>query len=52
MVSKDKKQGVVEAPNASDKISRKQFEEELGKLQVELRTLSTITATTAAGYAA
>src|SRR5690242_13894950 len=30
------KQGVVEAPDASDKISRKQFEKELGKLQVEL----------------
>ena len=35
-MSKDMKQGVVEAPDASDKISRKQFEKELGKLQVEL----------------
>ena len=35
-MSKDKKQGMVEAPDASDKISRKQFEKELEKLQVEL----------------
>ena len=41
MVSKDKKQGVVEAPDASDKITRKQFEKELGKLQVELTRLQT-----------
>jgi polyphosphate kinase 2 (PPK2 family) len=40
-VSKDKKQGVVEAPDASDKISRKQFEKELEKLQVELTRLQT-----------
>jgi polyphosphate kinase len=41
-VSKDKKKrGVVEAPDASGKISRKQFEAELGKLQVELTRLQT-----------
>ena len=46
MVSKgkQKKHAVVEAPDASDKtgkISRKQFEEELAKLQVELTRLQT-----------
>ena len=40
-MSKDEKQGVVEAPDASGKISRKQFEKELGKLQVELTRLQT-----------
>ena len=40
-MSKDKKQGVVEVPDASGKISRKQFEKELGKLQVELTRLQT-----------
>jgi polyphosphate kinase len=42
-VSKDKqkKHEVVEAPDASGKISRKQFEEELAKLQVELTRLQT-----------
>jgi len=41
VVSKDKKQGVVEATDASGKISRKQFEKELEKLQVELTRLQT-----------
>jgi hypothetical protein len=36
-----KKHEVVEAPDASGKISRKQFEEELAKLQVELTRLQT-----------
>ena len=36
-----KKRAVVEAPDASGKISRKQFEEELAKLQVELTRLQT-----------
>ncbi|MBR0916589.1 polyphosphate kinase 2 [Bradyrhizobium japonicum] len=40
-VSKDKKQGRVETPETSETISRKQFEEELGKLQVELTRLQT-----------
>src|SRR6476469_6326880 len=41
-MSKDKKKHeVVEAPDASGKISRKQFEEELAKLQVELTRLQT-----------
>ena len=40
-MSKDKKHEAVEAPDASDKISRKQFEKELGKLQVELTRLQT-----------
>jgi polyphosphate kinase 2 (PPK2 family) len=39
--SKQKKREVVEAPDASGKISRKQFEEELAKLQVELTRLQT-----------
>ena len=38
---KQKKRAVVEAPDASGKISRKQFEEELAKLQVELARLQT-----------
>jgi polyphosphate kinase 2 (PPK2 family) len=38
---KQKKHEVVEAPDASGKISRKQFEEELAKLQVELTRLQT-----------
>ena len=38
---KQKKRAVIEAPDASGKISRKQFEEELGKLQVELTRLQT-----------
>ena len=38
---KQKKHAVVEAPDASGKISRKQFEEELAKLQVELTRLQT-----------
>ena len=32
---KQKKRAVIESPDASGKISRKQFEEELAKLQVE-----------------
>src|SRR6187402_1185331 len=36
-----KKQVMKEAPDASGKISRKQFEEELAKLQVELTRLQT-----------
>ncbi|WP_312016833.1 polyphosphate kinase 2 [Bradyrhizobium japonicum] len=40
-MSKDKKQGRVETPETSETISRKQFEEELGKLQVELTRLQT-----------
>jgi polyphosphate kinase len=40
-VSKDKRQGVVEAPDAPGKISGKQFEKELEKLQVELTRLQT-----------
>ena len=40
-MSKDKKKRVVEAPDASGKISRKQFEKELEKLQVELTRLQT-----------
>jgi len=40
-VSKDKRKRVVEAPDASGKISRKQFEKELEKLQVELTRLQT-----------
>ena len=39
--AKRKKHEVVEAPDASGKISRKEFEEELGKLQVELTRLQT-----------
>ena len=39
-MSKNKKQG-VEAPDAPGKISRKQFEKELEKLQVELTRLQT-----------
>ena len=38
---KQKKHAVVEALDASGKISRKQFEEELAKLQVELTRLQT-----------
>ena len=38
---KQKKRAVIEAPDASGKISRKQFEEELAKLQVELTRLQT-----------
>ena len=38
---KQKKHEVVEAPDASGKISRKQFEEKLAKLQVELTRLQT-----------
>src|SRR4029077_4912019 len=38
---KQKKQAAVEAPDASGKISRKQFEEELAKLQVDLTRLQT-----------
>jgi polyphosphate kinase len=37
---KQKKHEVVEAPDASGTISRKQFEEELAKLQVELTRLA------------
>jgi polyphosphate kinase len=40
-VSKNGKHEVIEAPDASGKISRKQFEKELGKLQVELTRLQT-----------
>ena len=40
-MSKDKRKRVVEAPDASGKISRKQFEKELEKLQVELTRLQT-----------
>ena len=38
---KQKKHAVVEALDASGKISRKQFEGELAKLQVELTRLQT-----------
>jgi len=38
---KQKKHAAVEALDASGKISRKQFEEELAKLQVELTRLQT-----------
>ena len=38
---KQKKHEVVEAPDASGKISRKEFEKELAKLQVELTRLQT-----------
>lgn len=38
---KEKKHAAVEALDASGKISRKQFEEELAKLQVELTRLQT-----------
>ena len=38
---KQKKRAVIEAPDASSKIGRKQFEEELAKLQVELTRLQT-----------
>jgi len=36
---KRKKDEVIEAPAASDKLSRKEFEKELEKLQVELTRL-------------
>ena len=38
---RQKKREVVEAPDASGKISRKEFEGELAKLQVELTRLQT-----------
>jgi len=38
---KRKKDEVIEAPAASDKLSRKEFEKELAKLQVELTRLQT-----------
>ena len=38
---KQKERAVIEAPDASGKIGRKQFEEELAKLQVELTRLQT-----------
>ena len=38
---KQKKRALIEAPDASGKISPKQFEEELAKLQVELTRLQT-----------
>jgi polyphosphate kinase len=40
-MSKGNKLGIVETPDASGKMSRKQFEKELGKLQVELTRLQT-----------
>jgi polyphosphate kinase 2 (PPK2 family) len=39
--AKQKKREVVEAPDASGKIKRKEFEGELAKLQVELTRLQT-----------
>ena len=39
--AKQKKREVVEAPDASGKIRRKEFEGELAKLQVELTRLQT-----------
>jgi hypothetical protein len=36
---KQKKDGVIEATTASGKVSRKEFENELAKLQVELTRL-------------
>jgi polyphosphate kinase 2 len=41
VVIKPKKHEVIEAPAASGKVSRKQFEKELAKLQVELTRLQT-----------
>ena len=38
---KQKKGGVIEATTASGKLSRKEFENELAKLQVELTQLQT-----------